>query len=426
MGSSTFFLICNSFCYFVAFGLALRKRGWGIYSFVWLFYAILSVGAIYLFNIESIWNFNEITLFPLIYLFVTLALFMKPIYAFSAEKTNNIIMPSKRLMKFLSWGVIVVYLMLFVQTVLTSFSLSDLFNSNVLAENYANSADKVGTDDGVNIWGVLKNVFSGVIWLAFMYNWVKGNKILTIGLLFALVVSILFAASGGSRGGMARVFVDIPFMYFAFRKSMTPKMKKVFFLSISTFIAFGLIGFIGLTVGRYGDSSYSIFDSVVYYASSNFIMFDNYALDANGVRYGDRTFPLIRLLLGLDITGNYLRRREVYSQMTLNDSQFSTFIGEFLLDYGPVWGFIILMLFSSLLYRGTKAKGQYHLSNILIFSLVFRICVAGYSLFSYSEVEGNLSLLYILFFYIVFRYSESNVRNSWLMSAKYRSITLFR
>lgn len=408
MNNGTLILACNSFCYWAFFYFLFKKRGLDVYSFVWLFYAILSLGSIYLIYIDSVWFFNEITVFPLIYLFVAFFLFLRPLSRYSETKTWNIIMPNEKMMKLLSWAIIVVYFMLLFQMLMTSFSLSDIFNADILANNYDMKTDNIGVDEGkINIWGVLKNVFAEIIWLVFMYNWLRGNKILSIGLLSSLAISIFFAASIGSRGGMFRVFVNLPFVYFIFRNSMTPEMKKSFLIAISVFLFFTIVGFIGLTIGRFGDRvSYSLLDIVVYYASSNFIMFDSYALDANGVRYGDRVFPLVRLLLGLDITGSYVIRREVFSQMTLNDSQFSTFIGDFVLDYGPIWGFMILMLFSFWLSKGMKSKGQYRLSNVLIFSLFFRICVNGYSLFTYSEIDGNLTLLYVLFFYFLFRHFE--------------------
>lgn len=58
------------------------------------------------------------------------------------------------------------------------------------------------------------------------------------------------------------------------------------------------------------------------------LVFNNYGMDANGIRYGDRTAPLIRKLLGLKTSTNYYERRFVYSKMLVNDSYFITFIGD--------------------------------------------------------------------------------------------------
>lgn len=405
---SNFALLLNSSFYLLAFIFTLRKKGWGICPFIILFYFCLSIGSIYLFNESTIWHFEDITILPLVFLFVTLLLFMRPLYSFSLEKTCNIKMPNDFFMRSLSWIVILIYLIFFFHTILSSFSLTSLFNPDLLAENYDEKVENVGTDDGINIFGVLKNMFTDILWLLFMYHSLKGNKILASGLLLSLVIAIFTALAWGARGPIMRILIDIPFIYFVFRRSMSPRMRKIFLFSILAFVSLALIGFIGLTIGRFADDErYTMLEIITYYSSSNFLVFDNYALDANGIRYGDRVFPIFRLLLGLDITGNYVDRRLEYSHMLLDDSQFSFFVGEFMLDYGPFWGFIILMIFSYILYRGIKVKSfQCGFSNLLILSLLYRICVSGFSLFPYSEISGNLSLIYILFFYILFKISE--------------------
>lgn len=408
MSYSNFTLLLNSLFYLFAFTYVKIKKGWGICSFVLLFYFFLSIGSIYLFNESTIWHFEDITVFPLVFLFVTILLFMRPLYSFPIEKTDNIIMPNDFFMKILSWVVICIYLVFFFHTILSSFSLTSLFNPDLLAENYDEKVGNVGVDDGINIFGVLKNMFSDILWLLFMYHCLKGNKLLALGLLLSLVIAIFTALAWGARGPIMRILIDIPFIYFVFRRSMSIRMRKIFLISILAFVSLALIGFVGLTIGRFADDErYTMLEIITYYSSSNFLVFDNYALDANGIRYGDRVFPIFRLLLGLDITGNYIDRRLEYSHMLLDDSQFSFFVGEFMLDYGPYWGFIILMIFSYILYQGIKIKSfQCGFSNLLILSLLYRICVSGFSLFPYSEISGNLSLIYILFFYIFFKISE--------------------
>lgn len=411
MNDSNHILLFNSLLYFFAFIFAIKKKGWGIYSFILLFYFVLSIGSIYLFNVNSVWHFNNITLFPLIYLFVTLLLFTIPIARFSLEKTNKLILPNNQAMKCLSWIVIIVYLFFFIQTILSSFTLTSFFAPDLLAENYNNKTENVGIDDNsVNIFGVFKNVFTDILWLLFMYHCLKGHKILATGLLLSLVIAVFTALAWGARAPIMTILFDIPFVYFVFRKSMSDKIRKIFLCSIIAFVSLALIGFMGLTIGRFGESErYTIFEIIAYYSSSNFLFFDNYALDANGIRYGDRVFPIFRLMLGLDITGNYIDRRLEYSQMYLDDSQFSFFVGEFVLDYGPLWGFVVLMLFSFLLSKGIQPTAkQYGFSNLLILSLIYRVCMAGFSLFPYSELGGNISLIYIFFFYLFFRYFEKH------------------
>ena len=70
-------------------------------------------------------------------------------------------MPDDMVMSMISVVVIIVYLCFFFQTILSNFSLSNLFDPMTLAENYETKSDNVGYNDGkVNIFGILKNIFN--------------------------------------------------------------------------------------------------------------------------------------------------------------------------------------------------------------------------------------------------------------------------
>ena len=89
--------------------------------------------------------------------------------------------------------------------------------------------------------------------------------------------------------------------------------------------------------------------------------------------------------------------------LELDDSQFSFFVGDFVLDFGPFYAFLLIVVFSWCFCRSASVK-KYDLGDILLFSFLFRICVNGFTLFPYAEFAGNLRILYILFFVFVFKY----------------------
>lgn len=45
----------------------IRMRTFQMGSFILLFYSLLSVGSVWLYNIDSVWTFETITIFPLVY-----------------------------------------------------------------------------------------------------------------------------------------------------------------------------------------------------------------------------------------------------------------------------------------------------------------------------------------------------------------------
>lgn len=409
MDESTIILIINSLLYIATFFIYQKRvKRFRLGSFILLFYSLLSVGSIWLYNIDSVWTFERITIFPFVYLYIVLMISFFPLLKFSNKRISNIKMPDDMVMNMISVVVIVVYLCFFFQTILSNFSLSSLFDPMTLAENYEVKSDNVGYDDGkINIFGILKNFFNSILWVLFMYNWIQKKRFFTIGVLGAIIISVFTSLAWGARGPLVFIVMQIPFIYFIFSPLMTQGMRRKYLFTVLGVVAFIFIGGAALTLGRFDDASnFTIVDIVLYYASSNFIKFDNFVLDVGGCRYGDRVFPLIRVLLGLDTAGDYKTRRLLYSNLKVDDSQFTFFVGEFVIDFGPIMAFLIIAFFSIYFYKKVVAE-KYDFGTILLLSLAYNIVVVGFTLFPYSEISGNLSIVYIVFWIFLFKYFTS-------------------
>lgn len=406
MDENTVILIVNSLLYIVTFSIYQKRvKVFRLGSFILLFYSLLSVGSVCLYNIDSVWRFEPITILPLVYLYIVLMISFYPLLNFSTKKINDIRMPDDKIMSIISVITIIVYLCFFLQTILSNFSLSSLLNPIALAENYETKSDNIGYDDGkINIFGILKNIFNNVLWILFMYNWIQKRKLLTSGLLLAIIISVFTSLAWGARGPLVFIIMQIPFVYFVFSPLMSLKMRRKYLFTVVGFAIFVFVGGAALTLGRFGDATnFSIVDIVLYYSSSNFIMFDNFVLDVGGCRYGDRVFPLIRVLLGLDTAGDFKTRRLLYPNLKIDDSQFTFFVGEFVIDFGPVLAFVIISFASYYFYKKITSN-KYDFGTILILSLAYNIVVVGFTLFPYSEISGNLSIVYTIFWMFVFKY----------------------
>lgn len=55
-------------------------------KFYFTFYSLLSVGSVWLYNIDSVWTFETITIFPLVYLYIVLMISFYPLLKFSNKK----------------------------------------------------------------------------------------------------------------------------------------------------------------------------------------------------------------------------------------------------------------------------------------------------------------------------------------------------
>lgn len=96
-------------------------------------------------------------------------------------------------------------------------------------------------------------------------------------------------------------------------------------------------------------------------------------------------------------------RRLLYPNLKVDDSQFTFFVGEFVIDFGPILAFIIISLAAYYFYKKIITN-EYDFGTILILSLAYNIVVIGFTLFPYSEISGNLSIIYTIFWIFVFKY----------------------
>ena len=402
-----FLLINNSLAYILTFLYYQKKvASLQLGSVVLLLYVLSSLGSIYLYYVSPVWgiyNFQKLTFLPFLYLYVILIISFCPIMIFNNKKTENMNFPNPLIMNIISISIILVHICFFFQTILSSFSLADLFNADILSENYEDHGESMKTKNVINIFGVLKNIFADILWIMFMYNWIFRKRLFTIGILISIIISSFTSHAWGARGPLVSIFLQIPFAFIVFRPLMSSSQRKLFLLVVGSFVGVLFVGFWAMTYGRFSDNvNHTITDILVYYFSSDFLFFNNYAMDPGGCRYGDRVFPLIRMLLGFDTAEGFKERRLMFPKLKIDDSQFSSFVGEFCIDFGPIVAFAIISFFSFIIYRKFKKK-KYDLGDVVLGMLWYHILIFGFTLFVYAEKSGNLRILYLLFFAYLFK-----------------------
>ncbi len=166
-----------------------------------------------------------------------------------------------------------------------------------------------------------------------------------------------------------------------------------------------------ITVGRFGTDNIDPLESIYYYAGIENINFNNYALDDNGIRYGDRTIPLFKRILGFDnVPRNFFERRAKYPNLYLNDESFSTYVGDFAIDYGPVLGLIIIIIISLTVYNKSKIRGDtICLHQLLILHILLYMCtIGGLKLFPFADAAGLQVIVYAII-YKILKISTSKV-----------------
>jgi len=390
-----------------------RKSTFDVGSFLLLFYLSIVIVGFYVFNhpLAKV-DFKEVSLFPFVYLYAMLMLATYPLLKFDSLKVNSISNPNDYKVNTIS--IIVIIAILFqIPDIISNFSTglsSMLVDDSGGAELYSemiSNYDKAGDGKIENLASIFSNVFSDISIFLFFYclTLERKNKFILIGLFISIVLTMLSIISSGGRGGVVNILLTVLTCYILFKNFLSlPIRKRIFKIMVITML---LISFpvILITISRFGQGNTDMGYANAWYYGQSYLNFNNYGIDAGGIRNGDRTASFFKGLFVDDMPKNYLERRQKYFYMKMDESVFYTFVGDFTLDYGAIVTAFIFLLFSFLFVRKTKVIGntiQIHQLFLLFFILC--VCVQGQvGLFTFADVGGNLKIIAFILVYFWFK-----------------------
>lgn len=419
--SSYVYLLIYILLWVITFYRYYRKVKLTTGSIIILSYLIYGVLAFFLYeNTYHGRDFKELTLFPFIYLFVMLYIFLIPIYKYE----RNVIYvktPSNRIVTVF----IVVYGVCSLVTLPnTIFSLRegltilflDSYGGNELyrlAKENA-TARESGVAGFYGLFSIVHNIFNDIaIFMAFYYlTFKKKKKFLLLLLAIVFIADFLYPLSKGARTDVVMKFFTLIVSVFIFYPFYSEKLKnsvRKIFVIITLIVS---LPFMALTISRFGEREEGTGGAMLRYLAQAPLNFNNYALDNGGIRNGDRTINLFKQLAGMTPPKDIGEVRSKYSHHKMNDGIFSTYVGDFVLDYGSVGAFIIFVIVTSIFYSKVKISNKtisFH-SLLVVF---FIACIAmhgGMYLFFYSFMH-NLQIMAFLFMYFLLYVDSYNKKN---------------
>ena len=361
-------------------------------------------------------TYEHLRLFPFIYLYVMMMLALLPAIKLHCSPVTEIEDPHS---KALLIPCFVVILCIFAQipSVLSNFNsgfISLLTDSDAGKEAYLEAlgdAESAGSEIS-NLPAVLYNILIDCsVFIFFFLLTRKDKNVFFLVLLFlAIIIGMIIPVMDGRRGSVIKCGLTIIAGYMLFRKFISKRIDRIIQIAGITLTAIVAIPIIAITISRFSDRKDSPETSgyVYWYIGQANIYFNNYALDAGGTRNGDRTINLAKRLLSSDTPKNYTERREKYSNLNVDDIVFTTFVGDFAIDFGPLGAFIIFVAFNVwAILQIRPCDGTIKLHQLLL--VYFALCVSlqgGMTLFMYSDT-GNLALGAMIILYIWLRFHES-------------------
>lgn len=412
---SNIYLLTNVLLWFLTFIIYQKRRKYfGAGSFLLFLYLSISVVGFHLYNlpIGNEW-FVEIKIVPFLYLYVMIMLATLPVLKFKEQETASIQQPSNLFLKIITILIVVASLSQ-LKHIFTDFSsglskmLIDTGAGQELYLETFSKADQAGDGKIENIAIIISGMLSNISILFLFYNLtlIKKNKLIIIGLSLSVILTILSSLASGARGGMTNTLLTAIISYVLLRNFMSLRTRKMVTRIGIIMVLLISIPFLLITVSRFeNNKNFDTLSSIEWYYGQSFLNFNNYGLDAGDIRNGDRTSALFKQMIWSDTPRNYFERLYKYSHMKMNESVFYTFVGDFTLDFGPIISFFIFNIASVFFSLKTKVFNQTILFHqLILLFFVICVCVQGaLTLFSFSDIGGNLNLITFILVYFWFR-----------------------
>lgn len=409
--------------------LKQKKKGFGASAYLSLLFLTWAISALFLYNNDLRNSFGELTLFPFLYLFTSVIIFMWPSIKYDTYKNVSIQCPSDFLVIsfFIIYGLCsLIALPIIITQLRTNFTLILLDSSagDLLYQmNMKNATTGNGITGLLGYAALIRNFFRECFIFLLFYYMTKRNRIriLTKYLIMVLVLDIFSALVSGGRTSFTMMMFAVGSAYFIFRDYWDDKMRKIIkIFGLMAGLGFLFI-FITLTVSRFSANNYtnSPLWSILSYLGQSPLYFNQHGLNADGIRYGDRTVNSFKALLGMNPPTDFFEVRSKYSYMSMNDSVFYTFVGDFTLDFGPLIAFVIFAVYSIWVTRCTRIRNK-RISFHKLLLVYFTACVCSQGsmyLFYYSFVQNWTMVAFALMYFIFYldyalrkshRYIEKN------------------
>jgi oligosaccharide repeat unit polymerase len=256
-------------------------------------------------------------------------------------------------------------------------------------------------------FSALHNLFKDTaVFLFFYYLTQKEKKkIVIVLMLLIFIISMVSSVAAGGRTKFVLLFLSMAVSFFTFYKYWDKKTYNRIKKTVVFFIIIVSIPFVALTFSRfaYRYDNGGMIGGIADYTGQAPIVFNQYALDAGGTRNGDRTATFFKKILGYNPPKDFWEGRLKYSSMRLSDHDLSTFVGDFVLDFGPEVAFLLFFSFSTLFMILTRTRTR-AISFPKLYLLYFAMCVCAQGsqyLFSYSY-KDNMVVCAFIFMYFVF------------------------
>lgn len=353
----------------------------------------------------------DMRIWPFFFLFIMFFIALKPILSLKEYAVKSVEVPNNGLNTSLCVFFSVFAIISIINTlpqVETGLQLMMVSDNEGILDLYGESTAAKTTQRSfsgiINIQGVISNMSNYITPLLFFTYYIKEkrSKVVMILLIIALMQGPLTGIANASRLQLIGQTYTFFLLYFFFKPYIKSNDNRILKRGFVIVVAILISVFVTITIARTIQKSYggnSIYNIESYFAQGP-INFNAFCMDANGTREGNRVAPLFLQIMGKEtLTPEQIRFK--YQRMKIDSSSFSTFVGDFALDFGPYVSLCIFLILSFIFHQLLRHKTRLTYGQIIVVYILLKFC-GGFYQFEFCTIGGNLAFVMLLLLSILF------------------------
>ena len=392
-----------------------RKKRMNVGVVVLAIYTAIACMSCHLYQIPNQeFNWGEVFAFPLLYLYVTITLLIYPLFKIDYNKISIIKLPPIKVINIICFYIVICSIWHLISSLpniengLNLMLIDDSYAIDAYLDTTEANMQRKSLSGGTNFLAVsISTGFNFSMLFFFIYLlYPNRNKWLQYGLTVSLLITPLSSLASGSREKVICVIIVFAFMFILLRPFLPKKTNRIITtFSVTATALFMMLFFIISLARANGDYDNLIYNTERYFSQS-FLVFDGKCMFANGTREGNLVSPLINVLTG-GSTYSQTELRNKYASLGIDNGTFYTFVGDFVLDYGPIFAFIILALIAYFFNSKLNVKGTLTIGHVILYFILLKL-LSGFYLHQFPGIGGNLYVIELALLYIWFTNNQLN------------------
>ena len=394
--------VLNALLYIFVFIVYWNKhKTLDAFLFIWAAFTVTSVMC----ALNSIYGnpeFRNTTILPYIYLFVCIFVYLNAFRCFTLK--DKLLLHETSGIKLLSWIFILSGIASIYYTLPSAVELIQSGEWGMLRQMVYEESDEVQLYQSA-LERIVKNIHGylspfGVVMCFYYLSDKSINRLKTALIWIAWIVpSFLGAMLVASRGLVVAQMLTIALCFVLFKDLISIKVKRIFTIVMIVFSIPVILYTIAVTVSRFGDdeAGSSAFD----YLGHSMMAFNHGIASMREFMWGNYSMSFFQKLFG--IHSHFDFKSAGYDAGTA----FYTFIGCIYLDCGPIFTFLIGLVFFSVM-RKFLTKRNLKVSDLVV--IVFVLVNLTRGVFVWGKGYALSWVMMVVVFYIVKFVERSSVK----------------